>query len=383
MKGTPEVRCHYLELIFHAQHQVPDRDAAGRPVEQARLLRVDPAHWQSRCRLDPSPLHKWPPCLCDGERRLMHRRPGSVLDQLERREVTEAEAHRRRRRQRIGRLRERMMAAKFETAWWPTTCWWSGWMPGSRSMSGASAGRAPMTGCSRSRHGSAGSRLREALKSVNCPDLSNRSSGQNGTEPTVSGQSAREEKEKEKRRNNRTGRTERREGRAWGEPGEGREEGRGRWKSRPPRPPRRWRRSGSGSADPRSTPWASASKAAPTRRRAGAPSTVIADALAYMDDAGWRRCGACCDQGRGHSRWLLAEPGHLPRPGRGGAAPSAGRAAGAGALVPFDRGAEGAGGGHAGRDLRLAGAAEGSASVAAGAGAGGPRRRRRTRAACS
>lgn len=117
LTGSPEVRCCYLELIFHSQHQTPIGTLPADPLVQARLLRVDPAHWTSLCRMQPSPLHHWRPCMSEGEVRLMH--PvvlDTVIDQLQRREAAELRRGDDAVRKRIARLRERMQAAGFDKA---------------------------------------------------------------------------------------------------------------------------------------------------------------------------------------------------------------------------------------------------------------------------
>ncbi|PYE80829.1 hypothetical protein [Pseudoroseicyclus aestuarii] len=117
LRGTAEVRCYYLELIFHSQHQVPIGTLPADRLEQARMLRVDPAHWEELCRLEVSPLHRWTPCTSDGELRLMHRVVlDTVQDQIERREVAEVKRTDEAVRGRIRRLRERMVAAGFAKA---------------------------------------------------------------------------------------------------------------------------------------------------------------------------------------------------------------------------------------------------------------------------
>ena len=117
LTGTPEVRCHYLELIFQSQHQVPIGTLPADPLVQARLARVDPAHWKELCKMEPSPLHHWTPCLSEGEVRLMHRVVlDTVQDQLARREVSELKRGDDAVRKRIMRLRERMTAAGYDRA---------------------------------------------------------------------------------------------------------------------------------------------------------------------------------------------------------------------------------------------------------------------------
>ncbi|MFY1706236.1 hypothetical protein J3365_01950 [Tritonibacter scottomollicae] len=73
LKGTPECRALYFDLINIAYDQTPVGTVPQDLETLAKLLLVDPGHFRSLCKLDYGPLHKWTPCICeDGEVRLMH-----------------------------------------------------------------------------------------------------------------------------------------------------------------------------------------------------------------------------------------------------------------------------------------------------------------------
>ena len=73
LKGTPECRALYFDLINIAYDQAPVGTVPQDPDTLAKLLMVDAGHFRSLCKLDYGPLHKWTPCICEGgEVRLMH-----------------------------------------------------------------------------------------------------------------------------------------------------------------------------------------------------------------------------------------------------------------------------------------------------------------------
>ena len=73
LKGTPECRALYFDLINIAYDQTPVGTVPQDLETLAKLLLVDPGHFRSLCKLDYGPLHKWTPCICEGgEVRLMH-----------------------------------------------------------------------------------------------------------------------------------------------------------------------------------------------------------------------------------------------------------------------------------------------------------------------
>ncbi len=107
-----EIGFIYLNLIFIAQHQVPIGTLPAQEELLAQLARCSLAEWRRFLRRDPNPLHRWQHCRCDGgEVRLMH--PvvlEMVEDQLCRRAAREMSNASAAARQRLKRLRERMLA---------------------------------------------------------------------------------------------------------------------------------------------------------------------------------------------------------------------------------------------------------------------------------
>lgn len=86
LKGAPEARALYFDLICLSQDQNPT-GTLPRDMEQlAKLLMVDQAHFARLCAQDFGPLHRWTPCLCDDEVRLYHPHVlETVLDAISRR----------------------------------------------------------------------------------------------------------------------------------------------------------------------------------------------------------------------------------------------------------------------------------------------------------
>ena len=73
LKGTPECRALYFDLINISYDQTPVGTVPQDLETLAKLLLVDPGHFRALCKLDYGPLHKWTPCICEGgEVRLMH-----------------------------------------------------------------------------------------------------------------------------------------------------------------------------------------------------------------------------------------------------------------------------------------------------------------------
>ncbi|KFI34263.1 hypothetical protein CG51_05325 [Haematobacter missouriensis] len=106
------VRGLALDLFFIAQEQTPVGTLPDDDVQLSALLLLDLREWQALRRAEWSPLYKWQPCLCDGERRLMH--PvvtEAVLDAIGRRRKREEEGEIGRRRKRLDRLPEQVRRA--------------------------------------------------------------------------------------------------------------------------------------------------------------------------------------------------------------------------------------------------------------------------------
>lgn len=73
LKGTPEARALYFDLINISYEQSPVGTLPDDLDLLAKLLFADVGHFRALARLDFGPLHKWTRCLCDGEEvRLMH-----------------------------------------------------------------------------------------------------------------------------------------------------------------------------------------------------------------------------------------------------------------------------------------------------------------------
>jgi hypothetical protein len=72
LKGTPECRALYFDLINIAYDNSPIGTLSADLDVLAKLVFVDPGHFKALCALDFGPLHRWTKCLCDGEVRLMH-----------------------------------------------------------------------------------------------------------------------------------------------------------------------------------------------------------------------------------------------------------------------------------------------------------------------
>jgi len=72
LRGTPECRALYFDLINIAYDQSPVGTLPCDPAILAKLLMIDSDHFRALSALEYGPLHKWRPCSCDGERRLMH-----------------------------------------------------------------------------------------------------------------------------------------------------------------------------------------------------------------------------------------------------------------------------------------------------------------------
>ena len=117
LKGTAECRCYYFDLINIAYDQSPVGTLPLDRAVLAKLCHVDPSHFEALCRLDYGPLHRWTPCLCDGEVRLMH--PfvlKTLLEALARKEDHRARSEAGNIRQRRGRLRKTLAGYHAELA---------------------------------------------------------------------------------------------------------------------------------------------------------------------------------------------------------------------------------------------------------------------------
>lgn len=74
LKATPECRALYFDLICIAQDQKPVGTLPDDNQQLSKLLGVEESHFKALRGLTYGPLHKWEPCNCEGEVRLMHSR---------------------------------------------------------------------------------------------------------------------------------------------------------------------------------------------------------------------------------------------------------------------------------------------------------------------
>lgn len=107
LKGTPECRALYFDLINVAYDQSP---IGTLPVDLdilAKISFVQSDHFRALCRLEYGPLHRWHRCRCDGgEIRLMHPFVTScLLEATARREDNRARVEAANVRKRLQRLR--------------------------------------------------------------------------------------------------------------------------------------------------------------------------------------------------------------------------------------------------------------------------------------
>ncbi|GAA6190877.1 hypothetical protein [Phaeobacter sp. NW0010-22] len=73
LKGTPECRALFFDLINIAYDNSPVGTLPDDLDVLAKLVFVEPGHFKALCGLTYGPLHKWTRCLCDGDEvRLMH-----------------------------------------------------------------------------------------------------------------------------------------------------------------------------------------------------------------------------------------------------------------------------------------------------------------------
>lgn len=108
MKGTPESRALYFDLINISYDQSPVGTLPDDLDLLAKLLFVDAGHFRSLAKMEYGPLHKWARCLCDGEEvRLMHPMVVKTLtDAISRKEDNRARTEAANSKKRRQRLRE-------------------------------------------------------------------------------------------------------------------------------------------------------------------------------------------------------------------------------------------------------------------------------------
>ncbi|ETW11075.1 hypothetical protein ATO8_18689 [Roseivivax marinus] len=108
LRGTPECRAYYFDLINIAFDHSPIGTLPTDTSILARLVMCEPSHFAALCQLEFGPLHNWMPYLCDnGEIRLGHRFVVATLtDAVSRREDNRARTEAANAAKRRQRLRE-------------------------------------------------------------------------------------------------------------------------------------------------------------------------------------------------------------------------------------------------------------------------------------
>ncbi len=105
LKGPPECRAIYFDLICASYDQAPVGTLPDDVEQLAKLAQVPEGHFRALCALEYGPLYKWRPCLSEGERRIYHPMVlRTVLEALSRREDNRARndaANAKKRRQRL------------------------------------------------------------------------------------------------------------------------------------------------------------------------------------------------------------------------------------------------------------------------------------------
>ncbi|MEP3778949.1 MAG: hypothetical protein ABJM82_18185 [Shimia thalassica] len=107
LKGTPESRAIYFDLICVAQDQKPVGTLPDDDEQLAKLAGVPESHFRALRALEYGPLHKWQRCLCGGEIRLFHPRVlEMVSDAVSRKETNRARVEAANNEKRLQRLRK-------------------------------------------------------------------------------------------------------------------------------------------------------------------------------------------------------------------------------------------------------------------------------------
>ncbi|RDW14418.1 hypothetical protein [Paracoccus thiocyanatus] len=109
LRGTPECRALFFDLICISYDQAPAGTLPNDHDLLAKMLFVDAAHFRQLCKLEFGPLHKWQPVRCDGEVRLSHPMVlRSLKDAIARREDHRARSEAASTKKRLQRLRSVM-----------------------------------------------------------------------------------------------------------------------------------------------------------------------------------------------------------------------------------------------------------------------------------
>lgn len=72
LRGVPECRALFFDLINISYDQAPVGTLPNDHDLLAKMLLVDPVHFKQLCRLEYGPLHKWRRVNCGAEIRLAH-----------------------------------------------------------------------------------------------------------------------------------------------------------------------------------------------------------------------------------------------------------------------------------------------------------------------
>ncbi len=117
LKGTPECRALYFDLINICYDQQPIGTLPDDREMLAKLLMVERGHFEALCKMDYGPLHNWFRCRCDGDVRLTHSFVYKVLtNAIARKEDNRARTEQANRAKRIQRLRETIAGLQIDLA---------------------------------------------------------------------------------------------------------------------------------------------------------------------------------------------------------------------------------------------------------------------------
>jgi hypothetical protein len=106
LKGAEECRALYFDLICISQDQKPIGTLPRCPEILAKMLMVDQSRFQRLAAQPYGPLHRWEPCLCGDEVRLMHERVLRMLtDAISRKHDNRARTEAANVKKRLQRLR--------------------------------------------------------------------------------------------------------------------------------------------------------------------------------------------------------------------------------------------------------------------------------------
>ncbi|MCZ4351547.1 hypothetical protein O4H61_03375 [Roseovarius aestuarii] len=117
LKGTPECRALYFDLINICYDQQPVATLPDDMEMLSKLVYTDRAHFEALCKLEFGPLHSWFRCRYEGRTRLMHRFVYQILTEaLSRRQDNRANTERANYAKRIQRLRAKIAGLHVELA---------------------------------------------------------------------------------------------------------------------------------------------------------------------------------------------------------------------------------------------------------------------------